>query len=165
MIPWVARGAILLSGGLLAGALIPAPSEVRLGGLVLDLLLVSLWVGSYFARWDRVPTAGLLATVGLATAALYFGLNATLCAAALVAALVGWDLDLFARRLRDFAQIDPGVIRGHLKSTALVATLGIGLALVGLHVRITLSFGLALLLAVASFASLVAILRLGRSQV
>jgi hypothetical protein len=161
----LARGAILLSGGLLAGALPLAPAEVRWGGLGLILLLIALWIGSYFARWDRVPTLSLLGTVGLAIAALYFGLSATLIAAALVLALIGWDLDLVARRLRDFARVEGGVVGRHLRSTAIVAALALGLALLGLRVRLTLTFGLALLLAVASFASLVAILRLEKPQV
>jgi len=160
MTEWLARGAILSSGGLLAGALLPAFPQVRLGGLALDLAVIVLWLGSYFARWDRVPTLGLLGTVGMAAAALYFGLSATLITAALVAALVGWDLDLFARRLRDFERIGPGVVGHHLRSTALVGALALGLALFGFHVRFTLTFGLALFLAAVSFASLVAILRL-----
>ncbi|MFQ6090793.1 MAG: hypothetical protein ACE5LD_05075 [Candidatus Bipolaricaulia bacterium] len=163
MIGWLARGAILLAGGLLVGALLPALPEVRLGGLALVFLVISLWLGSSFARWDGFPTLGLLATVGMAATALYFGLNATLSAAALVAALIGWDLDLFAQRLRGFERIDPGVVSQHLRATATVAALALGLALLGLHVHLSLSFGLALLLAVASFASLVAILRLSRA--
>jgi|GEM_PF-6945097 len=156
MIAWLARGAGLSSGGLLAGALLSALPQVRLGGF----LIIALWVGSYFARWDRVPTLGLLGMTGMAVAGLYFGLNATLTAAALVLALVGWDLDLFARRLRDFPRKEGGVVSHHLRATAVVAALALGLVLLGLHVHFTLSFGLALLLAVASFASLVAILRL-----
>ena len=160
----LARGAILLSGGLLAGALLPARWAVTWSGLGLVLLLIALWIGSYFARWDRIPAFGLVGVTGLAVAGLYFGLDATLIAAALVLALVGWDLDLFARRLRDFAWVDPGVVRSHLRATAAVAALALGLALLGLHVRLTLSFGLALLLAVAMIASLVGILRMSRGR-
>lgn len=163
MIGWLARGAILLSGGLLLGAFLPALPEVRLGGLALVLSVISLWLGSSFAHWDRVPTLGLLATVGTATTALYFGLDAMLSAASVVAALVGWDLDLFARRLRGFERKEGGVIGNHIRATIALAALALGLALLGLHIHLSLSFGLALLLAVASFASLVAILRLSRA--
>ncbi len=161
MIAWLARAAILGSGGLLAVALLSSRTGVRWGGLVIESLIVLLWWVSYFARWDRLPTAALLATAGVAVVGLYFGLNATVIAIALVLALVGWDLDLFGRRLRDFARVKRGVIARHLRATAIVAALGLGLTLLGLHLRLTLSFGLALLLAMASFASLVAILRLG----
>jgi len=163
MIAKLARSTILLAGGLLAGALLTAQPAVRWSGVGLDLLVIALWIGSYFARWDGVPTLGLLGMTGMTVAALYFGLNATLLAAALVAALVAWDLDLFARRLRDCERKEGGVVGQHLRATATVAALALGLALLGLHVHFSLSFGLALLLAVASFASLVAILRLSRA--
>lgn len=162
MTRWLARSAILLGGGLLAGALAPAQAEVRWAGLGLIFVLLTIWLGSYFARWDRLPTLGLLGMMGMGVAGLYLGFNATVIAAALVLALLGWDLDLFARRLRDFERIDPGAVGRHLRAAAAVAALALGLVLLGLHVRLTLSFGLALLLAALSFVSLMAILRLGR---
>jgi len=146
------------------GALLSVRGAVRWGGLGLVFLVIAIWIESYFARWDLIPVVGLVGMTGLAVAGLYSGLDATLCAAASVLALVGWDLDLFARRLRDFPRIEGEVVGNHLKSTALVAALGIGLVLLGLHVRLTLSFGPALLLAVAMIASLVGILRMGRGR-
>ncbi len=161
MIAWLARAAILGAGGALAVALLPAQAEVRWSGLIVDFSIMLLWLASYFLRWDHFPTAALLGTVAVAVVGLYFGLSATLIAVVLVLALVGWDLDLFGRRLRGFAQVKGEAIIRHLRATSIVAALALGLALLGLHLRFTLGFGLALLLAMASFASLVAILRLG----
>lgn len=172
-VAWLARTALLFGGGLLAKAFLAAPiwSGARLGGEGLLLALLALWLGSSFspragraasALWDRVPILGLGGLLGLAAGALYLELSPPLVLAAAALVLLGWDLDLFARRLRGFMRIEGGVVRRHLWSVGLLAAVGLGLALLGLNLRFALSFGLALLLAIASFASLVAILRLAR---
>lgn len=160
---WLARGAILLAGGLLAAAALPAEARLRWSLLGAPFVILGLWLGSYFTRFERLPTVGLVGIVALAGVALYFGLNATLVLIALLMALVGWDLDLFARRLRAFKRIEGGVVGRHLRATAIVSLIALGLVLLGLHIGSTVSFWPALLLAAVSFASLVALLRLSRA--
>ncbi len=166
MVAWLARGALLLGGGLLAGAFLAAPVGLRFGGEGLLFLFLALWLGSSFlsGSWDRLPILGLGGLIGLAAGALYFELSPPLVLAAVAVILLGWDLDLFARRVRGFRRIEGGVVRRHLRATGLVTAGGLGLALLGLNIRFSMSFGLALLLALASFASLVAILRLARPR-
>lgn len=163
MSAWVARGAILLAGGLLALAALPAQAVIRWSLLGLLSLLLGLWLGSYFTWLRRLPTAGLLGTLGLAAAALYFRLNAALVVTAFLMALIGWDLDLFARRVRAFKRIEGGVVGRHLRATLIVGLISLGSVLLGLHVSSTVSFWPAVLLAAVSFASLVALLRLSSS--
>ncbi|MGQ9733548.1 MAG: hypothetical protein ACUVQU_00625 [Candidatus Bipolaricaulia bacterium] len=165
MVAWLARGALLLGGMLLAGAFFAAPVGVRFGGEGLLFLLLSLWLGSSFlsgSLWDRLPILGLGGLISLAAGALYFELSPPLVLTAASLVLLGWDLDLFSRRVRGFSRLEGGVVRRHLQATGLVAASGLGLALLGLRLYFSLSFGLALLLALASFATLVAILRLAR---
>lgn len=170
LIAWLARAAILLGGGLLARAFLSAPLGTRFGGEGLLLVLLSLWLGSSFSRkagrsaWSRLPILGLGGLIGLAVWALYLELSPPLVLAAAALAFLGWDLDLFARRLRGFTRIEGGVVRRHFQAAGLLAAAGLGLAFLGLNLRFAfaLSFGLALLLTFASFASLVTILRLAR---
>jgi hypothetical protein len=168
MVTWLARTALLLAGGLLARAFSTAPIWARFGGEGLLLASLALWLGSSFSRkaghpaWDRLSLLGLGGLIGSAVGALYFELSPLLVLTAASLVFLGWDLDLFARRLSGFARIEGGVVRRHLQSAGLVAACGLGLALLGLNLRFALGFGLALLLAFASFASLVAILRLAR---
>jgi phage shock protein PspC (stress-responsive transcriptional regulator) len=160
MSAWLARGALLGAGGCLAAAAIPAEAGLRWSLLAAVSIILGLWLGSYFTRLERLPTAGVAGMVVLAGVALYFGLNATLVLIALLLAMLAWDLDLFARRLRGFARIEGGVVARHLRATAIVGLITLGLLLLGLHISSGLSFWPALLLAAASFASLVALLRL-----
>jgi hypothetical protein len=163
MSAWPARAALLLAGGLLAAAAIPAEAGIRWGLLGPLFVLLGLWLGSYSTRFDRLPTIGLLGTTGVAAAALYFRLNTTLVVTALLLALVGWNLGLFSRRLRGFKRIEGGVVGRHLRAMAIVVLITLGLVLLGLHISSTVSFWPALLLAAVSFASLVAILHLSNA--
>ncbi|MCR4404452.1 MAG: hypothetical protein NUW06_04120 [Candidatus Acetothermia bacterium] len=160
---WFARAALLASGAFLVAAAIPAEAGLRWSLLGAAFVILGLWLGSYFTRFERLPTVGLAGMVALAGVAVYFGLNATFILIALLLAMVGWDLDLFARRLWGFVRIEGGVVSRHLRATAIVGLIGLGLVLLGLHVSSAVSFWPALLLAAVSFASLVALLRLSAS--
>lgn len=155
---------VLASYGLALAAYWTLEAHLRLAGMALLSLIALLWLGSYplKLKQERLPSVGLVGMTVLIALGLYLGLNKTLLALALVAALAGWDLDLFARRLRAVAMIESGVITHHLLASFAVAGLALGLLLAGLYVRLQLSFGMALLLATVSFLSLVLILRLGR---
>jgi hypothetical protein len=74
----------------------------------------------------------------------------------LVAALITWDLDQFAGRMRAAGRVDdgPGLERLHIQRLSIVAGIGCLLAAVGLVARVRLSFGLALFLAAAAMLGL-----------
>jgi hypothetical protein len=74
----------------------------------------------------------------------------------LVAALVTWDLDQFAWRMRAAGRVDdgPGLERLHIQRLSIVAGIGCLLAAAGLVVRVRLSFGLALFLAAVAMLGL-----------
>ena len=164
---WLARGlawGLILAGcGLTLAAYWSLEVHLRLAGIALLSLIALLWLGSYPLGQERLPSAGLVGMTVLVAVGFHLGLKGGLLAPALVAALAGWDLDLFARRLRPVGAIEPKVITRHLLASFAVAGLALGLLLAGLSLRLELNFGLALLLATVSFFSLVLILRLGRS--
>ncbi len=159
----LAWGLVFTGYGLILAACWPLEVHLRLTGFALASLIALLWLGSYPLRQERLPSVGLVGMTVLIAAGFYLGLRRELLAPALVAALAGWDLDLFARRLRSVRAIECKVIIRHLLTSFAVAGLALGLLLAGLFVRLQLSFGLALLLAAVSFVSLVLILRLGQA--
>ena len=74
----------------------------------------------------------------------------------LVAALVAWDLDQFAQRMRVAGRVDgaPELERRHIRRLLIVAAIGGVLGAIGLGLRVRLSFGLALLLAALAMLGL-----------
>jgi len=166
---WFTWGLIALAGGLLGlgWAALPLESWARPAGPCLISLITALWVGSHFGsgslRWERLPSAGLVGLVLLAAGELYLGPGKVLPALAVALALLGWELELFLRRLWGLGRVKPKLILHHLVASGLTVGTAVALLLVGFYLRLGLTFGLTLLLAVVGFASLVVILRLARS--
>ncbi len=74
----------------------------------------------------------------------------------LVAALVAWDLDQFAQRMRAAGRVAgaPELERRHIRRLLVVAAIGGVLGAIGLGIRVRLSFELALLLAALAIVGL-----------
>ena len=109
--------------------------------------------------------------LGFALSGLWVGMVAVLAVGALwlldhlrapshqrppVAALVAWDLDQFAQRMRAAGRVDdaPGLERRHIRRLLVVAAIGGVLGAIALGLRVRLSFGLALLLAALAMLGL-----------
>ena len=94
-----------------------------------SLALFTLLIAAAFGVWVEFPTIWML-------------LGA-------LGGLLGWDLSDFARRLHFAASTDDilGMERRHLARVGIVATLGFGLALLSLYIRINrLAFEVAVVL-------------------
>ena len=132
--------------------------------LALGFVLHDLWAGTaavlaagalwLLGQWRALPwasPAGLVAQAIAAAGAMLLGVGGGWLVLALVAALVAWDLDQFSQRMRAAGRVDdaPGQERRHIRRILIVAGLGGLLGLAALSLQVRLSFGLALLLAVA----------------
>ena len=162
-------------------ALSRASAGLSVFTLALGLALSGLWVGmvavlAVGALWlldhlrapshqrppghpGAVPWASSAALVMLAAAAAVAVLVAVgggWPALGLVAALVAWDLDQFAQRMRAAGRVDdaPGLERRHIRRLLVVAAIGGVLGAIALGLRVRLSFGLALLLAALAMLGL-----------
>lgn len=106
-----------------------------------------LWLVALWRRWDWVGTAGLILFVLAAAVGFLLELGPGWMLAGLVAALACWDLDHFARRLRDAdEERRPRLERAHLLWLVPVLLAGLALGGAALVVRTRLGFGLTLLL-------------------
>jgi hypothetical protein len=105
-------------------------------------------------RWTS-SAAFVMLVLGAAVAML-LSVGAAWPLLGLVAALVTWDLDQFARRMQAAGRVDdgPGLERRHVQRLLVVAAIGCLLAFAGLVLRLRLSFGWALLLAAVAMLGL-----------
>lgn len=155
--PLLTGTALLASIGLAAGAM--ALGYERGGyrrGTAFVLAVGFLWLLS--TRRDRSGMAplGLLVLATAATFGLWLGLEAGWMVCGLVAALSAWDLDHFARRLRQAAQVEKTrrLEAIHLRRLAIVDGAALLVAAVALAIRVELGFGMALLLGVLAILGL-----------
>jgi len=142
----------------LASALI-GPAFVAGGGWIgaaAGLGFGVLWLIGVWRGWQAADTLGLAGFAGLASAGVWLGYVAPLLLAGLVAALAGWDLSRFARRLAGAGRVEglPGLVRAHLRRLLAALGLGLLLGLAALEIQITLSFAAALLLAACAILGL-----------
>ena len=106
--------------------------------------------------WPWIPPAAFALQASAAAVAVWMDVWVGWPLLGLVAALVAWDLDQFARRMQAAGRVDdgPGLERMHIQRLLIVAGIGCLLAAVGLAVRVRLSFGLALFLAAVAMLGL-----------
>lgn len=149
-------------------ALTAASVGLSVFSLALGFALTGLWSGTVAvvaagAMWmlgqlRRAGQAGALAWISstglvvmaIASAmAMMYGVGGGWSVLCLVAALVAWDLDQFAQRVRVAGRVDDlsGQEQHHIRRVLAVAGIGGLLGIVGLVLRVRLAFGLALLLA------------------
>ncbi len=118
------------------------------------LLLAVLWLFAHFRKWYWFSSVALLAVILAAAYGVWHGFPTVWMLLGAVGGLLGWDLSDFARRLSYAAQMDDtrGMERRHLERVAIVATLGLGLALLSAfihfqHLAFEVAVGLVLLAA------------------
>ena len=136
----LAAGALALGYGL-AGLENGALAAVVPGGL---------WAVGQWRRLVWVAPVGFVSTAGISAAGLLLGVGVGWMLVAVVAALSAWDLDAFARRLRNAARVaNRDDLEGqHLLRLLVVDGLGLALAAAALGVRLRLGFGLVVLLGI-----------------
>jgi len=119
--------------------------------------------GSSSPRWAHGGLLGLLALAALG--ALFGPAEAALLAT--IAALAAWDLDRFARRLRDAERVEAveALWRSHARRLAGVLGVGLLLGSIALEGRIALGLGSAILLGALGLWGIAHVLRrLGPSE-
>ena len=146
----------------MSSALSIASAGLCLFLLALGFALHGLWVGAVavlaagalwlLGQWRALPwasSAGLVVQAVAAAVAVLNGVWGGWSVLAVVAALVAWDLDQFAQRMRAAGRVDdaPGQERRHIQRLSIVAGIGSLLGIAALSFQVRLSFGLSLLLA------------------
>lgn len=117
-------------------------------GALLIVALGFLWLFDQWRGGSWVASVGLVFFVGAAAAGLWLDLGDVWMLLGVVAALSAWDLDRFARRQKNAERVEnvQQLERRHLWRLLIVDGLGFLLAVVGLGLKIKVSFGVALLL-------------------
>lgn len=101
------------------------------------LLLAVLWLLAYFWKQYWFSSVALLVMVLAAGYGVWQGYATVWMLLGAVSGLLGWDLSDFARRLSYAAPMDDtrGLERRHLERVAIVAVLGLGLALLSVFIH------------------------------
>lgn len=112
-------------------------------------LLGALWLITHFRKWYWFSSIGLLIMIVAAAYGVWREFPTVWMLLGAVGGLLGWDLSDFARRLSYAAPMDDtrSMERRHLERVAIVATLGVGLALLSIVIRVQrLAFEVAVVL-------------------
>jgi hypothetical protein len=120
--------------------------------------------GSLGSRRARLAPVGFIFVSVVACAGLLLGMRYGWALAGVLAGLVGWDLAGFLEDLAG-AQRIVGVRdleRKHLERLLAAVLLGLALAVLALSVRLTLGFGVVLLLALLGAAALSQMIRMAK---
>ena len=101
------------------------------------LLLAAVWFVTYFRKWYWFSSIALILMVAAAAYGVWLGYAAVWMVLGGVGGLLGWDLSDFTRRLGYASPMDDlrTLERRHLERVAIVAALGLGLALLSVVLR------------------------------
>lgn len=101
------------------------------------LLLAALWLFAHYRKWYGFSSLALVVIVLAAAYGVWLQYPAVWMLLGAVGGLLGWDLSDFARRLSFASPMDDtrGLELRHLERVAIVAALGLGLALLSVFLR------------------------------
>jgi len=136
---------------------------VAIGCLVIGLL----WLLSQWRRLDWAASLGMLIFTGASALGVWVGLSPFLLAISFLGSLLAWDLADFSRRSRRAAPEDNLRLleKQHLMRLAGVGGLSLALTLAALIVRLQISFGWLLLLAIVAILGLLQLVKRLRQSV
>jgi hypothetical protein len=149
----MARLFIAISAGMLASA-------YWLGGyLPVSLIALGLAIsGLLFLQrgWSWVVSLLLALNIGVAATGFYLELSPALLVSGALSALAGWDLEYFARRLKNAGRViaQPSLVWAHLLRLLWVSLLGLVLFGISYLIHLHFTFGLAVLLALLAVLGL-----------
>lgn len=113
------------------------------------LLLAVIWLVAHFRKWYWFSSIALIVVIGAAAYGVWREFPTVWLLLGALGGLLGWDLSDFAQRLSYAAPMDDTrtLERRHLERVAIVAALGVGLALLSVYIRINrLAFEVAVVL-------------------
>jgi hypothetical protein len=144
---------ILAAAGMLAGAYwLDGYQPVSLAIIALALL------GLLFLQWGWSWVVSLLLVLLTASAAVgfYFELHPAWLVGGTLSSLAAWDLEYFARRLKNAGRViaQSSLVKSHLLRLLRVSLLGVVLVGITYLIRLQFTFGLAALLALLAVAGL-----------
>ena len=101
------------------------------------LLLAAFWLFAHFRKWYWFSSLALVVIILAAAYGVWLEVPIVWMLLGAVAGLLGWDLSDFARRLSFASPMDDtrGMELRHLERVAIVAALGLGLALLSIFLR------------------------------
>jgi hypothetical protein len=101
-------------------------------------LLAVLWLITHFRKWYWFSSIALLVIIIAAAYGVWRGVPTVWMLLGAVGGLLAWDLSDFARRLSYASPMDDtrSMERRHLERVAIVAMLGVGLALISVFIRV-----------------------------
>jgi hypothetical protein len=101
-------------------------------------LLAVVWLFTHYRKWYWFSSIALLILIVAAAYGVWHEFPTVWMLLGAVGGLLAWDLSDFARRLSYAAPMDDtrGLERRHLERVAIVAMLGIGLALLSVFIRV-----------------------------
>jgi hypothetical protein len=102
------------------------------------LFLGALWLAAHWRKWYWFSSVALLITIVAAAYGVWSEFPTVWMLLGALGGLLGWDLSDFARRLSYAAPMDDtqGMERRHLERVGIVASLGLGLALLSVFIHI-----------------------------
>lgn len=149
-------GAVALAvGAPTVGALLRGVTTLPLGALVLG----ALWI--VLAERTRLAGAVFALCVGGIALGIWLEVGIGWLLVGMTAALAAWDLEAFNARLASIARVENEreLAREHLRQLGLVCGIGLSMALAASRLRVQLSFGAALFLALTAVLGLGYVLR------
>jgi hypothetical protein len=119
------------------------------GGAAVALVVGVFWLAGQWCRWEWVASVALVLLIGVAAVGQSGGVGGGWMLAGVVVALVAWDLDRFAWRMRVAGYVEGVDVleRRHLRRLLIVVGAGLLLGAIALNVKIRLGFAVAFLLA------------------
>ena len=119
------------------------------GGAVAALVVGAFWLAGQWRKWGWAASMALVLLIGVAAVGMGGGIGGGWMLVGVVVALVAWDLDRFAWRMRVVGCVEgvDALERRHLWRLLIVAGAGLLLGAVALSVKIRLGFAVAFLLA------------------
>ncbi len=156
----LAQGAVALATLTLVASLsawsVEAEGQSALGVLGISIALGGLWLVSLQQGWGWTASPELLAFVCLSALGAWLGASAVGTLSAVVAALVAWDLQRFAERLRraERVEAEAPLVEAHVRRLAIIGGLGLLLGGIALVWHVQLSFWWTLSLSLIALAGL-----------
>jgi hypothetical protein len=125
-------------------------------GAAVALAVGAFWLAGQWRRWGWVASVALVLLIGAAAVGLWSGVGGGWMLVGVVTALVAWDLDRFAWRMRAVGRVEDVDVFGrrHLQRLLTVGGIGLLLGAVALSLRVRLGFAVAFLLALLAVLGL-----------